>query len=251
MRYSVMTGVGLKMSEEGDTSSKKLPVLIQAFTEATTTGNYEGALATFEELESAQFPPALESLRLMMIAGMRSEMTSEEDWEKSLDAASRALAVNSDLPIVHIIRAVCYNRLEKHNAAIEAAQEYANYLGKDSEYFLQIGNAEAGLGYRDQAIAAYEASLADDPLTGNSLLGLIQLDPPYDEEKMLEYYRGLAEPNDWFITFSNHFIDREDPRGLAAVIAIHKQVSPDDPSINDYESQLAKFEEADENVEAE
>jgi len=237
MRFSVMLGLGFKMADRNDPSVRHVPALMTAVQDGVA-GEVESAIETLEQLDRAGFPPVLESLRLMMLAAFYGD---ELEYGEAIKTADRAMQINSDLPMIHLIYSACYNGLKEHEKAIQHADLYANLLGKDGDYYVELGDAYAGMGEKDKAIKAYQDGLADDAQCGNNVLGLMKIVPADQRDAVVQHYRVLNDADLWFLGFAEQLVKREDPDTLRILIDIHKGVMPDDENISFYEEELAEL----------
>lgn len=235
MRVSTGMGMGMKMADGDDPSAKSLPALMQAI-QKVAAGQTEAALGDLQGLEGVKFPAFLESLRLMLIAGLLSDGM---EYARALRAADRALAHNSDLPLIHLIYAECHNGLKQHDKAIEAAERHAEFLGKDASYYEAVGNAHRGMGKTAEAIEAHKKGLADDPLSGDNVLGLMRALPAGQRDTVVKHYKGLRDVDEWFVGMADRLVQERDARALQVLIGIHRGIMPDDENIAVYEKELA------------
>jgi Tol biopolymer transport system component len=231
MRFSTALGVGSMMVDQKNPSIKALPRLLQGCQEVVG-GDSERGVEILEKLKGEKFPPVVESWRLAMIAeGWRDQ----KEYAKALKAADRAVAINNDLPFLHLTYARCHNGLKQHEKALEAADRYAKRLGKDAYYFAEVGDACAGLARTADAVAAYKSGLNDDPQSAVNVLGLMRLLPDGEHRALVQYYKQLKGLDEWFDAMAEEFIREKDAKTLRRLIEIHKSVVPDDERIPKYE----------------
>jgi tetratricopeptide (TPR) repeat protein len=240
MRYSTMMGIGFKMADQSDPSAQRLPELLMAV-QTGATGDSDSALTTLQNLEDAGFPPAMEGLRLMMLAACLSDTGQ---YSEALEVSVRATAANADIPLLHLVDSACHNGLGRHQQALDSADQYADVLGEDGEYFAEVGNAYAGLGETDKAIESYRNGLEDDSQSGMNVLGLIRLTAPDQIDSVARYYRALNDINEWFVAFAEEALRTEDRQAMETLILLHRDTSPDDDNIAVYEEALADLPQA-------
>lgn len=236
MRFSVMMGFGFKMADKKDPSAKYLPELMSAI-QRGIEGD-ESAMETLQDLEDVGFPPVMESLRLVMLA---AGLTDAGDYEQGLALAERALAINSDMPAVYLIESACYNGLSRYDEALKSADIYAKFLGKDSEYFVETGNAFAGLREQEKALDAYRQGLADDSQAGDCVLGLLRIQ---SGDLVIEHYKALNDIDEWFPYFAETLLYEDDADHLQALLELHRSIRPDDKYLSYYEGALDEMKEA-------
>ncbi len=83
----------------------------------------------------------------------------------------------------------------------------------------------------------------DDPLSGDNVLGLIKTLPVGQRQTAIKFYRGLNDPDLWFITFAETLLLVEDAQTLRTLIEIHREVMPDDENLEAYETALEELEQ--------
>ncbi|MFT7629370.1 MAG: tetratricopeptide (TPR) repeat protein [Mariniblastus sp.] len=237
MRFSVTMGIGFKMVDQDDPSGKRLPELMMAVQEGLTS-DVESAMETLQDLDGVGFPPVVESLRLMMLAVF---LADDGEYEQALERAKGALAINPDMPLIHLIKSACYNGLLQHEKAMKSAERYAKLLGRDGDYFVELGDAQAGLGEKQKAIDAYRNGLEDDPQSGNNVLGLLKILPDEQRDAVIVRYKALIGVDEWFVSFSETLLQKGDTETLRVLIDIHRKIMPDDENIPFYEEALAEF----------
>jgi len=135
IRFSTSMGIGLKMADANDPSVRQFPKLMAGM-QQMQMGEVDEALQTFEQLDGVDFPPVIESLRLMLVAALHNQRL---EYEEALNAAKRALALNRELPLMHLICACASNGLGQFEQAKEHTNRYAEFLGKDADYYAAVG----------------------------------------------------------------------------------------------------------------
>ena len=235
LRFSTLTGLGMKMAEGNDRSLRRFPTLMQGC-EQLAQGDSPSALVTFKGLQDAGFPMVLESLRLFMLSACLSD-TGE--FQEAILVADRAMAMNPDMPMAHSIYAISYNGLGKHEEALKHATQYANSLGKDGDYYTEVGDAYLGLGKKDQAIRAYRNGITDDPQSaGFCVLGLMKALPKSERKEVLFHYERLASMEDRFLELGNYLVGFGSADTLRALIEVHEHFLPLDENLEHFREAL-------------
>ena len=111
-------------------------------------------------MEGAKFPPQLEALRLMMDGIVH---VAHDDPQPALKMYDQAEALHPDMPVLHYLRAITYNKANEPEKAIAAANKYLELLGEDFNAYAEIGAAYEALDRPADAAAAYRNGLADEP----------------------------------------------------------------------------------------
>jgi len=233
-RFSTMVGVGFKMGDQRDPSVKSFPELVNAMQEYAA-GDTESALVKLQELDGVAFPPVLESVRLMMIATV---LRDNVDYKRAIAAADRAVAQNTDVPLVYLVYSASYNGLKQYKKALEHANRYAELLGKDADYYTEVGDAYLGMGRTTDAIQAYESGLADDAQSGHNVLGLMRVLPDDQRHAAVKYYKQLNDVDEWLVAFGQRLLREKDRKTLQTLLEIHKRVLPDSQDIVEYEKDM-------------
>ncbi len=237
MRFSVVLGMGLKMGDQNDPSVRYLPTLI-AVADQGMTGELEPAIRTLQQLDGIGLPPVFESQRLAMLA---TYLAGTLEYKEAIKTADRVMRINSDLPMIHLVYSECYNGLKQHKKAIEHADLYANLLGKDSDYYVRVGDAYVGMGENDKAIKAYQDGLADNRQCFDSVLALMKIMPIDQRDVVVQHYKALNDVDAWFVGFAEMLLEQGDADTLRTLIDIHKGVMPDDENIPTCEKALAEL----------
>ena len=239
MRTSTMIGVGFQTGQSSPGLLAELQQLLTA-SQSAVEGNVEPALATLEGLDDAGLPPVIEAFRLSIIAGLRVD---RREFTAALTAAERAWKLNDDMPYMHLVLASCHTGLGRYEQALGHAEDYAALLGKDADYYVEVGDAQRGRGEPDLAEAAYRAGLADDRQSGMSVLGLLRLLPPERRDEVLPDYRALEDLDEWFAAFAERLLQLQEPDTLRGLIEMHEGVQPDDENLGYYRDELAALAE--------
>jgi tetratricopeptide (TPR) repeat protein len=238
IRFSTGLAMGFKMADENDPATREIPRLLEA-AGLTSQGEAEEALAIIEELESTRFPPVLEALLLSNAAAALAHL---ERFEEALGYADRCAALETDLPILDYLYAIIYNGLGRHDEAMKSAESYAEELGPDADYFIEMGDAWAGKGEKEKARESYRAGLRDDPQSGLSFLGLLRVLEPGEKRSLTSDYETLNDPEGWFEAFAEHLVKKEDVDSLTALLELHESRCPDDGNLEVYREKLAELE---------
>ncbi len=239
MRFSTMFGVGAKMAKEKHPAIHQFPKLMEGI-QLVAQGDTESALAVFENLENAGFPPVLESLRLLALSACLSDFG---EFRRSVSIADKALALNPDMPTLHHIYAVNYNGLGEYEQALEHANKYASQLGKDGDYYGEAGDAFAGLGKKAQALRAYRNGIADDPSSASfCVLGLMKTLPAEERKELRFHYERLANLEDRLIELGEYLFAQEDADTLRVLLEVHRHFRPNDENLEYYVDALGELE---------
>ncbi len=237
MRFSALMGVGFKMADQNDPSVKQVPKFMEAV-QLAQTGDGEKATKILTDMADVGLPPVLESLRLMVIAAYHSD---EGNHKKAIEATDAAGKVNHDLPMIHLIYGDSHNGLGNHKKALKYSDKYADLLGKDAAYYAVRGDAYRGLKNNDQAKAAYEAGIKDDPTDGNNVLGLIRITDVKDTKKLLKAYEALNPLADWFAQMAKDLAVDGDISGLEVLVKLHEEAMPKDKNLKVVKDELMKL----------
>jgi tetratricopeptide (TPR) repeat protein len=241
VRFSTMLGIGFKAADQKDRSVARVKEMMDAL-RLLNVGEFAEALEIMQNLEDAKLPPALESLRLLFVASLLAE---EGEYEEALNAADRASAINSDMPLLHLLYADCRSGIGEYRQALQDADKYAKLLGQDADYYEAAGIAHLGMGDAEKAIEAHKKGLVDDAQVGGNVLGLFLALPPEKRASTIGNYRRLNDVEEWFIAFADQLLVDEDAPALRALIEMHRKVSPDDENIEFYEEELEAMEQDD------
>lgn len=235
MSFRFSTGVGMGFMMAGP--DNPLPRLMQAI--AVVEVDPEKGVKMLDELEGVEFPPSIESARLMAIA---SALNYLQRYEEALDAADRAISVKSDLPRLHLVYAACHNGLKQYEKALENAEQYAELLGTEADYYVEVGDAYAGMGRTADAIVAYESGLTDDPQSLHNILGLMKVLPDDQRDTLMTYYKQLDGLDESFNAMAEQLIQHEDATTLRTLIDTHKMAAPNSKNIDKCEKMLSRLE---------
>lgn len=239
MRLSTSLGIGMKLAFEDDPSAELVSDLMEAVAVALE-GETGEALELLLELESAGLAPALESLRLMFLTSLLSE---GREYREALTYADRTVEQAPDLPLIHLLYAGIYNALERHGEAVASLEEYAFHLGRDADYYYELGRAHHGLDRPAEAVEAHRAGLADDEQSGSNVLGLMRVLPPEERDSLVAHYGRLDDLDAWFTDMAELLVVEEDAHTLRVLVEIHREVSPGTGDLAPYEEVLDELED--------
>ena len=138
---------------------------------AFATGDMAAVENTLADLRDDVLPERLRMVCWLIKAALRAD---EGRCEEALALCRRAEEVDSDLPLLHFIRAATCNGLGQHAEAKKAAERYLEQLGSDADGYFQLAEALAGLERHEEALAAYRKGLDDDPESTDNHAGLIR-----------------------------------------------------------------------------
>ena len=233
-RLSTMVGLGFRMVDQQDPSVKRFPELVGAMREYAA-GDTESALTKLQKLDGARFPPVLESARLMMIAAILSD---NGEYECAIATANRASTQNTDVPLIYLIYAASHNGLKQYEKALEHASRYAELLGKDADYYTEVGDAYLGMGRTADAIQAYESGLVDDAQSGHNVLGLMRVLPDDQRHAVVKYYKQLNDVDEWLVAFGQRLVREKDRKTLQTLSEIHKRAFSGSEDLVQHEKEL-------------
>ena len=101
-------------------------------------GNLAKAQTDLEALESASFPPDIESFRRLVWAGLHSRQSKYDLVLKDCDAIE---ATGHDVPMVHEFRATAYYERKDYDKSLASALAWKAALGGDLDNDYAIGRA--------------------------------------------------------------------------------------------------------------
>ena len=119
-------------------------------------------------------------------------------YQQAIDTCNQAEQLNSNLPILLLLRAQAHNGLGQYEQGRADAQKYLDTLGEDADGYLHLGQALAGLRKQDEAIAAFSRGLKDEP-NSTELLYQLAVHLPEDKLDVLKQHFGkVGKPNEQF-----------------------------------------------------
>ncbi|MBT5018854.1 MAG: hypothetical protein HON04_08905 [Planctomicrobium sp.] len=239
IRFSTIMATTFQAAGNSSLNLSELQSLVGAF-QLVAEGRLDEALAQLDLVKDVKFPPLFDSMRWMGYAVVYQE---QGEPEEAILAAKKAIELNSDSPIMHLLAAKSYNLMGEYESAIKEIDFYAQKLAKDSSYHLMRGDAFQGLGETDKAIEAYQAGVKDDPLSGDNIYGLIQTLPKDQDDLIIESIEKLTDKPEWFVGMCQISFDEETPATLERLIRVFKEVIPDDDNIEFYENELKLWQE--------
>ncbi|MGE3639907.1 MAG: tetratricopeptide repeat protein, partial [Pirellulales bacterium] len=101
------------------------------------------------------------------------------------------------------------------------------------------GELLANEGRWDEAIGKFEEAFKTTPEDKRWLIQYRLPQSYLDAGKWADYYAAREEPREAFETLGDRFIENEDWKALAELVALHRTHAADDPRITKYEAELA------------
>lgn len=188
LRVSTLMAMGIAAAEEGDNGKfLRFANMIAGLAELDVSD--PDAVRAFDEqlaaIDSSDLPTDFRNLHLIARATMATALSEPERALTFLDTLDENARGPSDMPIRHFQRAACDSALERWEDAAENAQVFLDVLGHDAEAYSTLGFARFQLDRTEEAIAAFDAGVADDPGLVDNYVGLaIVLDTPDLTERL-------------------------------------------------------------------
>lgn len=192
----------------------------------------EAAEILLDDLEDADFPPMIEALRRMLLAGCYVGAHRTEDALRMTDAAE---SLHADMPILHYLRAVAWNMEGHHEEALAAARQYLDRVGDDPEGLLQLAAAHDGLGQQTEARAAYERGLREAPDSMELLHAYFWSVPADDDlDSLIKHIQAAPDPAQAFRVLADDAADTGDPIRLESLVHAMSQHLANEPLLTYY-----------------
>jgi predicted Zn-dependent protease len=158
--------------------------------------------------------------------------------EEALGEIDQAYAIESDLPILPMLRARAFNALGQFEEAEAQARSYIGELGSDDFGSYLLGTALAGMGKKDEAAEAFRSGFADNSSSSNNLVGLASVVGADGVQEIADRFARFERPKAHFSEIAAALVEQENAPALAAVIDRHRAIAPRDPHNDYYQGEL-------------
>lgn len=231
IRISTMMGMGFAAGLHKNAWGTKVPQFMQA-SQAVALGDLANADLMLSQLEGVEFPPVLESLRLMLTGAVRLQ---QGKWQEAIDSADRAEKLTGDAPVFNQLRAAAYGELKQPEKALACAQKYIDLLGADADILSQVALARAQSGQAKEAEQAFVDGLKDDPQSFFCLLQYAKFLPKERKGEIAAPFAKLKDPDEMLDRLGKTLSTEQDADTLLAVCAAYRAVKPDSGKEKQYE----------------
>ena len=164
----------------------------------------ERAQRTLAQLDAVQFPPSLEAQKHVANGALHAMLGN---YPKALSYYDRAEAIDKDMPMLWLLRAMAYNGLAQPDQALKSVRLYIDALGEDAQALTEVGLAMEAQGRITEAADAYRRGYSDDPNSFENLAGLARTLPPEDKPKLAGFIANAPHPKLAFGAVANQIVD--------------------------------------------
>ncbi len=186
--------------------------------------NVAAAEQALKETEGVALPGKLEATRHYLAALVHLHRNRSQ---AALDALNRARAINPDMPVVDLLRAVAFNNLAQWDRALTSLDDYQALLGDDADVCRERGNALSGLGRVAEARVAFRKSLDYFPKDGVVFLSYIRMLGPNDSRADIGLrFRKLDNPRANFDVCADDCVQAKDNPTLEQLALAMRTLDP-------------------------
>lgn len=232
MRISVLSGTIMAAAEALPANWRSIQrdaLLLNQAIVAAHEDDFETVASLLNRSSFADSPPPIRAAREMFL-GLAA--IANDDSDQALEMFAHAEQLHPDLVVLGYLRAIVYNRQEKHAEAAREARAFLEQLGGDADASVELVAALRGLDRHEEALAALRDGLDDDPSSVELLVMLAPALPAEDKREMGERFLKLRDPAESFESVCSELWD--DPDAVLAVAAAYRTLNPDDPDIAYY-----------------
>jgi tetratricopeptide (TPR) repeat protein len=204
---------------------------IPQITLAIGAGDVDKAEELLGTIEVANLPAMLQATIEWQRAAVH---LARERYQPALDACELADQLNPNTPLVLLLRAAAYNGLGRFEEGRADAQKYLDTLGDDADGYLHLGQSLAGLGKQDEAIAAFQSGLKDDPNSTDLLYQLALHLPEASLSTLTQRLSKVDKEGDQFKVLAPLLENSDAPNALEALVGWYAAIAPNDPEVKYY-----------------
>jgi tetratricopeptide (TPR) repeat protein len=166
-----------------------------------SAGNAPAAEEALRRGAGARLPAALEALRHLARGLVHSHQAQLAEALREFDTAEQ---LNSDLPILHFLRAQVYSQLDQPQKAIDHARKYIDALGPDANVYQTMGHAHESLDQHADAADCFRKALDDTPELDEALIALRPKLDVRDAGELRQRLRKMHDPDAHFDRLFNN-----------------------------------------------
>jgi tetratricopeptide (TPR) repeat protein len=192
---------------------------------AVKDGDPDGAEKALEGFTLPDPPAPMAAVRAL-VEGMTRVLRG--DYEGGLKFFDRAAALNPDMPVVHLSRALALARWGKFEDSLAEGRKYVAHLGPDPVVSFWEGYCLEGLGRDAEAADAYRRALDDAPAYHDALHGLRRVLPPDRKGELAERLTRMKKPMPAFDALLADARKDRDDAGAEALLGWLRKTHPDD-----------------------
>jgi len=238
MRASNMASISFGFFANSPQSTVRARTEMAEFADACraiAAEDWEAAEQQLAELDFSWLPGRIRAVEGLMEAVVHLGL---ERYQEALESCDRAESLNSDMPVLSLLRAMACNGLGRHEEARKMAETFLARLGDDADTYVQLGDALAGLGREQEAADAYRKGLDDDPDSLDSLYGLGTVLAPDSKDELGQRLGKMRRPREQFEMICELFLAERDTAALKSLIGAYEKIAPKDPDVAYYTAQV-------------
>jgi hypothetical protein len=229
MASAVSTGVMPVVAQAGP--------LIKSVSADLLNGNVKSAETNLKLLDAMALPNEFVAIRHVLWSALH---TRQSNFDAALADCDAAEATGLDVPVVHQLRTMAYNRKGKYAKALDSAGKWEESLGGDSELYYERGTALSKLQRPVEAAKAFGQSLDEDSEAAGSLAELSHALPPGRKGELATRFAQCSDPTTMFRNAMPLVQQTRDLDGMGALIDAYRgrRESANDAWLTYYDGEL-------------
>ncbi|MEM1028293.1 MAG: tetratricopeptide repeat protein [Planctomycetota bacterium] len=234
VRWSDIFASGIAAGQMNRPGTQQSLLMAYGGVQALAEGNSQLALEQLEQVNLEVLPSAL---RPMILTSFCEAYYDLGDVEKALGHVTESLALYPEhpQPLAHYYRAACLVDLERPDEALVEAMRYADLVGVDADIWVVVADAYMLQDRFDMGLSSYAKALDDDPQHYEALLYYLFFLGDDQKHEFRPRYEAVENRTDIGALLAEDLDALDDPAGLAALCAMHRELHPGDTWPADYE----------------
>lgn len=197
----------------------------------------ERAEQLFAEIAAVEFPPGIERVRRLLAASVQVGTARIDEAAANLEGLDATL-----MPLVDLLWAGVHLTREDFGRSLEHARAFLAAVGDDADGRNIEGQALVGLARPEQARAAFEAGLEEEPDHLELLVGLGSLAGAEALAALDRRFRATTAPAELFEGLVIHFLDQGLVPAATVLVTALRELAPGDPNADYYGARLLGLE---------
>ncbi|HEY3789628.1 MAG TPA: hypothetical protein VGL71_12280 [Urbifossiella sp.] len=175
-----------------------------------------------------KLPDLLAALRELVEGALLLQREDAVGALKRLETSDRLLP---GMPVVKLLKAACFNRLERYEEALAEARGYIEELGLDPLALGQAGLALEALGRDEEARDSFRKGLDEDADDEGCLHGFRRTLPVERKSELAERVARCKKPTEQFDSLLREARNDGDDAAVKALLAWLRKTTPGDPRV--------------------